>query len=342
MVFAWILISLPFTGLRPARALRVRGRKVPKPTTVTRLPFATLLTIASNTAFTASFAATLLTLPAFAATWTRSDLVTTGGIDLPLTCVPRLRARILSKPKSKDNARVVTCCDFAHAAGQTFMIQVRGGRHEKAFVTGARCARPARAGANHAHVFVLGAAVAPSHGLASQLDRGSRKGDRRARQVQPAAQASVGPARNVRRGARRADGPLLRDRELYARAPCAAADARAARRRRYLGSQLDRLLAHPLEALPQGRRVQGREAAWRLYPRPGADVHQEAGGQHQRHQGFEDSHGRRRGGSGGQRPRRLGVRQARARVLRAAEVRRRRRRVLPARVDRVLQARHSA
>src|SRR5262245_17906660 len=88
MVLAEILISLPFTGLRPARALRVRGRKVPKPTTVTRLPFATFVTIASNTAFTASLAATLLTLPAFAATWTRSDLVTTCGIELPLTREP--------------------------------------------------------------------------------------------------------------------------------------------------------------------------------------------------------------------------------------------------------------
>src|SRR5688572_4177267 len=108
MVFAWILISLPFTGLRPARALRVRGRKVPKPTTVTRLPFATLLTMASNTAFTASFAATLLTLPAFAATWTRSDLVTTCGIDLP----PDLRS-----PPARQNPiqtkieRQRACCD---------------------------------------------------------------------------------------------------------------------------------------------------------------------------------------------------------------------------------------
>ena len=52
--------NVPLVGLRPARALRLRGRKVPKPTTVTRLPFATLWTIASNTAFTASPAAVLL------------------------------------------------------------------------------------------------------------------------------------------------------------------------------------------------------------------------------------------------------------------------------------------
>src|SRR5438874_11729442 len=80
MVFAEILISLPLTGLRPARAFLLRGRKVPKPTTVTRLPFATFCTIASNTALTASPAAVLLTLPAFAATCTRSDFVTTLGM----------------------------------------------------------------------------------------------------------------------------------------------------------------------------------------------------------------------------------------------------------------------
>src|SRR3989454_7906598 len=81
MVLAGILISLPLEGLRPARAFLFRGRNVPKPTTVTRLPLATLATIASNTALTASPAADLLRLLAFAATWTRSDLVTTCGID---------------------------------------------------------------------------------------------------------------------------------------------------------------------------------------------------------------------------------------------------------------------
>ncbi len=40
--------------------------------------------------------------------------------------------------------------------------------------------------------------------------------------------------------------------------------------------QLGRLLAHLLEALPQGRRVQGRQAARRVHPRPRPDVHQEA------------------------------------------------------------------
>jgi hypothetical protein len=58
---------LPFIGLRPTRALRLRGMKVPKPTTVTRFPLATLATIASNTAFTASPASLRLRLPALAA-----------------------------------------------------------------------------------------------------------------------------------------------------------------------------------------------------------------------------------------------------------------------------------
>src|SRR5687767_9642748 len=107
MVFAEILISLPFTGLRPARAFLVRGRNVPKPTTVTRLPFATLLTIASNSAFTTSLAATLLTFPAFAATWTRSDLVTTCGMRSPLTFIPYCEHESYRKSKSKHSARVV-------------------------------------------------------------------------------------------------------------------------------------------------------------------------------------------------------------------------------------------
>src|SRR5712691_3491555 len=83
MVLAGILISLPLEGLRPARAFLFRGRNVPKPMTVTRLPLATLATIASNTALTASPAADLLRLLAFAATWTRSDLVTTCGMCSP-------------------------------------------------------------------------------------------------------------------------------------------------------------------------------------------------------------------------------------------------------------------
>src|SRR5918996_2248871 len=120
MVFAWILISLPFSGLRPARALRVRGRKVPKPTTVTRLPFATLVTIASNTALTASLAATLLTFPAFAATWTRSDFVTTCGMRSPpdFQLRPARQHPIQTKIQTQRARR-----DIAHALYQTFIIR---------------------------------------------------------------------------------------------------------------------------------------------------------------------------------------------------------------------------
>ena len=56
---------------------------------------------------------------------------------------------------------------------------------------------------------------------------------------------------------------------------------------------------HLLEALPQGRPVQGREAAGCLHTRPGRDVHQEAGGVHRGCAGIEDPDRRRRGrGSG--------------------------------------------
>src|SRR5438477_3939950 len=162
-VFALILISLPLTGLRPARALRLRGRNVPKPTTVTRLPFATLATIASNTAFTASPAATLLRLPAFAATWTRSDLVTTCDIvSLPLrACVFEL-ALIVSKPNWKDN-------QLAHAAAQSIYDYAQRRIHHAAIAHacagGARCrrARDHSPGTrpDHTHLLELGAADAP-------------------------------------------------------------------------------------------------------------------------------------------------------------------------------------
>src|SRR6185295_14514666 len=143
MVLASMRISLPLTGLRPARALRVRGRKVPKPTTVTRLPLATLLTMASNTAFTASPAAALLTLPAFAATWTRSDLVTTVGMASPLFSRARLGAgsgarasehRIQIEIETQRAQR-----DIAHGAVQTIYYYGSRGRegHEHITQTGA-------------------------------------------------------------------------------------------------------------------------------------------------------------------------------------------------------------
>src|SRR5262249_48861110 len=114
-VFALILISLPLTGLLPARALRLRGRNVPNPTTVTRLPFATFSTIASNTAFTASPAAALLKFPAFAATCTRSDFVTTCPISSPSFCFPL-------GPSYRKQIGNTT-----HARNQSIMITRRGG-----------------------------------------------------------------------------------------------------------------------------------------------------------------------------------------------------------------------
>ena len=63
MVLAWILISLPFTGLRPARASAGARQKRAEADHGDALAFATFATIASNTAFTASLAATLLTFP---------------------------------------------------------------------------------------------------------------------------------------------------------------------------------------------------------------------------------------------------------------------------------------
>ena len=106
--------------------------------------------------------------------------------------------------------------------------------------------------------------------------------------------------------------------------------------------QLGRLLAHLLEALPQGRRVQGREAAGRLHARPGPDVHQEAGGIHRRCAGTEDPDRRRRGRGGGQGAGRLRLREAGARIVRAAQLRGGRRGVLPDGIHHLVQARHRA
>src|SRR5947208_3593988 len=203
--------------------------------------------------------------------------------------------------------------------------------------------RVARPRADHAHDVLVGVPPAPHHGRrpAGMGERG-REGDARPRQVPDAAQASLGAARDVRRGPGGAGGPVGRDCELHARA-AHPADARgAARRGRDRARQLGRLLAHPLEALPQDRRVQGREAARRVHPRPRPAVHQAAGQRHRRHPGAQDPDRRRRGRGGGQGARRLRVREAGARVLRAAEGGRRRRRVLPDGVHHLVQARHSA
>src|SRR5579859_3594058 len=181
-------------GLRPARALRLRGRKVPKPTTVTRFPLATFSTIASKTAFTASPAAALLRFPAFAATCTRSDFVTTCGILFP----PRLSTawRIVSKRKWKDN-------ELAHASGQSIYDYAQRRIHH-ATTAHARCARARLCGichagsrTDHAHLLELGPANTPLDDLAGELGRRSREGHRRARQVPGPAQSAGSTAGNI-------------------------------------------------------------------------------------------------------------------------------------------------
>src|SRR5689334_14849458 len=174
MVLASMRISLPLTGLRPARALRLRGRKVPNPTTVTRLPLATLVTIASNTALTASPAAALLTLPAFAATSTRSDFVTTCGMRSP-RCGSSYPNRNRKTTPLAGGAR-----DFLARRLQTFIIAgEEEGNHGSEPTACARCTRRLRAHhagarADHAHLLELGAADAPSHRLAGELGRRGR------------------------------------------------------------------------------------------------------------------------------------------------------------------------
>ena len=148
-------------------------------------------------------------------------------------------------------------------------------------------------------------------------------------------------SRHVRRGQGWPRRRLLRHGQLHAGPPRAAAAARAARRRRHGRDQLGRLLAHPLEVSAPGRRVQGRQAARRLHARAGPDVqHQAADHQGRGPRRHEDPLRRRHLRGDGARARRLGLRQAGAGILRAAELRRRRRHVLPARVDQLLQARH--
>ncbi len=192
-----------------------------------------------------------------------------------------------------------------------------------------------RAGA--AHVLVLGGADAPHHRLAGQLGRRSREGHRRPGQVPIAAQAPFGAPGNLRRGQGRPDRPVLRARKLHAGAPRAADNAGAAGQRGHLSGELD-LFAHALEAFPQSGRVQRRQAAGRVHPRPGADVHQEADQDPGGLQGPEDPLRRRRLGAGGDRARRLALLQARGRVLRAAQVGGGRRHFLPGGVDHLVQA----
>src|SRR3990170_246652 len=309
MVLAQILIYLPFTGLRPVRALRVRGRKVPKPTRVTRLPFATLVTIASNTAFPTSPAAALLTFPAFGAAWTRSDLVTTCGMRSPPD-VPNQREGRSYPNEKRNTTRVLRICtrrwtniyDYGTSRRRTH-DQANHHRARRRCEFG--CARTIPA-----HLFELGATDAPPHHLAGQLGGRRREGHRRPRQIPVAAEGARRAAGHLRRGARRPGGPVVRHRELHAGAPHPAADGRAARRRRYRRGQLGGLLAHPLEAFPQGRREQRRQAARGVDAWPGADVHQEAAQVAGRLPEPEDPHRRRHLGRGDLGAGRLAVLQA--------------------------------
>ena len=161
-----------------------------------------------------------------------------------------------------------------------------------------------RVGTDHAHHVELGRADPPAHqGRARGLGRHGREGDQRPGQVPDAAQASLGPARHLRRGARRPGRRLLRHRQLHAGAPSAAAARRAAGRRRHRRDQFGRVLAHPLEVPAGGQRVQGREAARRVHPRPRPDVPgEEAGDQRRRSRRHEDPQRRRH--LRGRRPRR--------------------------------------
>ena len=93
--------------------------------------------------------------------------------------------------------------------------------------------------------------VPPSHladqGRAGRLGPAGREGHQRPRQVADAAEASVGASGHLRRRQGRPGRRVLRDRQLHAGPPRAAAAARAAGRRRHRRDQLGRLLAHPLE-----------------------------------------------------------------------------------------------
>ena len=143
------------------------------------------------------------------------------------------------------------------------------------------CALAGAPGASAQTGLTMSSWVPPTHSLTRDVLVAWSKRSRR----RPAAgsssrccQASVGASGNVRCGARRPRRRLLRDRQLHAGAPSAAADGRAARRRCDRRDQLDRVLARPLEVLPAGQRIQGRQAARRVHARARADVPgQEAG-----------------------------------------------------------------
>src|SRR5439155_1543307 len=113
-------------------------------------------------------------------------------------------------------------------------------------------------------------------------------------------EAPLGAAGDLRRRAGRPRRPFVRHRELHAGAAHPADDRGAPRRGRDLARQLGRLLAGLLEALPQSRRVQRREAAGGVHARPWPAVYQAAGQQHQRYPGPQDRQRRRRPRGGGE------------------------------------------
>ncbi len=126
----------------------------------------------------------------------------------------------------------------------------------------------------------LGVAPASAdQGRAGRLGPEGREGHQRPRQIPDAGQASLGRSGHVRRGQGRPGRRVLRDRQLHAGAPRAAAAARTAGRRRHRRNQFGRVLAHPLEIFPAGRRVQGRQAARRLHAWAGPDVQHQAADQ---------------------------------------------------------------
>ncbi len=165
---------------------------------------------------------------------------------------------------------------------------------------------------DQAHHVELGIADAPAdQERGGGLGRAGRKGHQRPRQAADAAQTPVRASRHLRRGQGRPGRRVLRHRQLHARPPHSAAAARAAGRRTNGHDQLDRLLAHLLEASARSRRVQGRQAARRLHPRAGADVQHQAPDHEGRGLGRHEDPLRWRHLRGdGARARCLGVRQA--------------------------------
>ena len=84
-VFAAILIAAPVCGLRPVLAFLLRASKVPKPTKVTFLPFATVFCTVSIVALKTSAAAFCETFDFFATSFTNSSLLIRNS-----SCITRI------------------------------------------------------------------------------------------------------------------------------------------------------------------------------------------------------------------------------------------------------------